>query len=226
MRHGLTRRTALAAPLALAACRREPAAAFDGGWLGGAHERGHRLREAAAFMPDATRRCAVAVVGAGVAGLAAARALAARRHRRCAALRPRRFRRRQRPRPHDGRHGLPARRALPAAAGTRGARGQRMAARARSAAHGGRAHRRRRAPSLPQSAGAALGRGSMARGPAAAGGARLGARASVPMLLTARGASFAPPALRDPEPARRLGRRPRRTRRRHVCRLARRSRAR
>ena len=75
---GLTRRTALLAPLALTACGK-PAAAFDGGWLGASHERGHRLRDATAFtpafMPAVTQRCAVAIVGAGVAGLAAARAL-------------------------------------------------------------------------------------------------------------------------------------------------------
>jgi phytoene dehydrogenase-like protein len=72
---GLTRRAALLAPLALTACSKT-AAGFDGGWLGASHERGHRLREATAFTPAATRRCAVAIVGAGVAGLAAARALA------------------------------------------------------------------------------------------------------------------------------------------------------
>ena len=71
---GLTRRAALLAPLALSACSKAPAA-FDGGWLGASHERGHRLREAAAFTPAVTQRCAVAIVGAGVAGLAAARAL-------------------------------------------------------------------------------------------------------------------------------------------------------
>ncbi len=75
MSRGLTRRAALAAPLALAACRSGAPVAFDGGWLGASHERGHRLRDAAAFVPDTTRRCAVVVVGAGVAGLAAARAL-------------------------------------------------------------------------------------------------------------------------------------------------------
>ena len=75
---GLTRRAALLAPLALSACSKAPAA-FDGGWLGASHERGHRLREASqftpAFVPTVTQRCAVAIVGAGVAGLAAARAL-------------------------------------------------------------------------------------------------------------------------------------------------------
>ena len=75
MSRGLSRRAALAAPLAFVACSRDVPAAFDGGWLGVSHQRGHRLRDAASFTPEVTRRCAVAVVGAGVAGLAAARAL-------------------------------------------------------------------------------------------------------------------------------------------------------
>ena len=75
MSRGLSRRAALAAPLAFVACSRDMPAAFDGGWLGVSHQRGHRLRDAASFTPEVTRRCAVAVVGAGVAGLAAARAL-------------------------------------------------------------------------------------------------------------------------------------------------------
>jgi monoamine oxidase len=74
---GLTRRAALAAPLALtlAACRGNAPAPFDGSWLDATYARGHLLREVAGFTPDATKRCAVAVIGAGVAGLAAARAL-------------------------------------------------------------------------------------------------------------------------------------------------------
>ena len=74
---GLTRRAALLAPLGLTlgACRGNAPSPFDGAWLGASHERGHRLRAAAAFTPDVTRRCAVAIVGAGVAGLAAARAV-------------------------------------------------------------------------------------------------------------------------------------------------------
>jgi monoamine oxidase len=72
---GLTRRAALATPLLLGACRSAEPASYDGGWVGASHERGHRLREAGRFTPDATRRCAVAIVGGGVAGLAAARAL-------------------------------------------------------------------------------------------------------------------------------------------------------
>ena len=74
---GLTRRAALAASLGLtlAGCRSNAPAPFDGDWLGASHARGHRLREAGGFTPDATKRCAVAVIGGGVAGLAAARAV-------------------------------------------------------------------------------------------------------------------------------------------------------
>jgi monoamine oxidase len=74
-RPGLRRRAVLSAPLALGGCSRSAPATLDGTWLGAAHERGHRLRDAAAFTPDVTKHCAVAIVGAGVAGLAAARAL-------------------------------------------------------------------------------------------------------------------------------------------------------
>jgi monoamine oxidase len=77
---GLRRRdlllgAACAAPLA--ACR--PAPAWEGGWVGSAHALGHRLRDLAAGplpVPDLQRRAGVLVVGAGVAGLACARALA------------------------------------------------------------------------------------------------------------------------------------------------------
>ena len=74
---GLTRRAALLAPfgVGLAACREGAPAPYNGGWLGASHLRGHQLRTASAFTPAHTRRCAVAVVGGGVAGLAAARAL-------------------------------------------------------------------------------------------------------------------------------------------------------
>jgi monoamine oxidase len=73
---GLTRRALLTSPLALAACAREESG-VEGGWLGDSHERGHLLREQAARAPaqGANKRCAVAIVGGGVAGLAAARAL-------------------------------------------------------------------------------------------------------------------------------------------------------
>ncbi len=75
---GLTRRAALVAPLAslsLGACRARSPAAFDGTWLGTSYQRGHRLREGGALLPAVTKHCAVAVLGGGVAGLAAARAL-------------------------------------------------------------------------------------------------------------------------------------------------------
>jgi monoamine oxidase len=83
---GPRRRTVLAAAAAapwaaLASCsdRRQ---AYEGGWLGAAADRGHRLRTPAAASspgpePAATRRVGAIVVGAGIAGLAAARALLA-----------------------------------------------------------------------------------------------------------------------------------------------------
>ncbi|MFO1326105.1 MAG: FAD-dependent oxidoreductase [Rubrivivax sp.] len=73
----LTRRRWLQALplLAAAGCARE-SPGFDGGWVGAAHERGHRLRQAEALPTTAAapRRAAVLVLGAGIAGLAAARA--------------------------------------------------------------------------------------------------------------------------------------------------------
>ncbi|MFO1218396.1 MAG: FAD-dependent oxidoreductase [Burkholderiaceae bacterium] len=70
-----------AASLALAGCTRgrEPAVAVR--WVGASHERGHRLRDGVAAIDarDATpRQAGVLVIGAGIAGLAAARALARR----------------------------------------------------------------------------------------------------------------------------------------------------
>lgn len=67
-----------AAPLGLlGACSRDPAPAWPARWVGASHERGHRLRDAAAITaPARTDRCSVLVIGAGVAGLATARALA------------------------------------------------------------------------------------------------------------------------------------------------------
>jgi hypothetical protein len=91
------------------------------------------------------RRCSAAaprrvlVLGGGVAGLAAARALRQQRRRRRAGAGAGRQPRRQQPRPPAGRHGLPAGRALPAAAGPAGARGARMAVRAGPAAPRARA---------------------------------------------------------------------------------------
>ncbi len=47
----------------------------QGGWVGEAHDRGHRLRQTLPAVPTsaAARKAAVLVIGAGVAGLAAAR---------------------------------------------------------------------------------------------------------------------------------------------------------
>ncbi|MEY2687191.1 MAG: hypothetical protein RL375_1389 [Pseudomonadota bacterium] len=91
----IRRRTLLGAPLLLAGCDRLESARVDGGWVGAAHERGHRLQALRAESgaggspgpaaagsagpsplapPAITRRCSLAIVGGGVAGLAAARA--------------------------------------------------------------------------------------------------------------------------------------------------------
>jgi monoamine oxidase len=79
---GPTRRQVLAAGgLALAACAPPQDAAVPARWLGARHERGHRLREAQRLPPPAVqRRAGVLVVGAGIAGLAAARAFARAGH--------------------------------------------------------------------------------------------------------------------------------------------------
>ncbi len=79
MSAGLTRRSLLTlAGAALAACSRDGEARWSAHWLGAAHERGHRLRETksgALGAPAAIHRAGTIVVGAGIAGLAAARAL-------------------------------------------------------------------------------------------------------------------------------------------------------
>lgn len=65
----------------VAACKRTPESPYDGGWVGADHARGHRLRDLKSGSlptPAATRRVNVLIVGAGVAGLACARALARR----------------------------------------------------------------------------------------------------------------------------------------------------
>jgi monoamine oxidase len=70
-----------AAALALGGCSRTSVPAeYEARWVGGATiERGHVLRDGHAARADAhrpdVRRCAVAVVGAGIAGLSAARTL-------------------------------------------------------------------------------------------------------------------------------------------------------
>lgn len=78
----LHRRTLLGAAVSLplaAACQRSTEPRYDGGWVGAQHERGHRLRDlkSGSLPPPAVqRRAGVLIVGAGVAGLACARALA------------------------------------------------------------------------------------------------------------------------------------------------------
>ncbi len=81
----LSRRTLLAAAAGVpwaAACSRNDApryiGGYGGGWVGTQHERGHRLREAKSGRlpePALQGRAGVLIVGAGIAGLAAARAL-------------------------------------------------------------------------------------------------------------------------------------------------------
>ncbi|MDP1899212.1 MAG: FAD-dependent oxidoreductase [Rubrivivax sp.] len=79
---GPTRRQLLGAGgLALAGCTPREAAPVPAVWLGARHERGHRLREPQRLpAPAVQRRAGVLVVGAGVAGLAAARAYARAGH--------------------------------------------------------------------------------------------------------------------------------------------------
>jgi monoamine oxidase len=61
----------------LAACTRRAEATYDGAWVGAAAERGHRLRDLKSGRlpePAVTRRAGIVIVGAGISGLAAARA--------------------------------------------------------------------------------------------------------------------------------------------------------
>ena len=64
------------AALAAGACRRPPPRRPIGGAIiGGAHARGHRLRDRTSSGPDSWERASVVIVGGGVAGLSAAWAL-------------------------------------------------------------------------------------------------------------------------------------------------------
>ena len=73
------RRSLLAAPFATwlaAACSRNELDAITGGFTGISHERGHLLRAPwPDRAPDVTHRVHTVIVGGGIAGLAAARAL-------------------------------------------------------------------------------------------------------------------------------------------------------
>ena len=77
---GLQRRSLLAAAACApwAACTRSEVLGYTGAWVGTQHDRGHLLRESKSGRPPepaAQRQAAVLIVGAGIAGLAAARAL-------------------------------------------------------------------------------------------------------------------------------------------------------
>lgn len=72
---GLTRRALLAAA-PFAACSPHRDDGWSGGWVGDAAARGHRLRDAMTLPAAAVqRRADVLIVGGGIAGLAAARAV-------------------------------------------------------------------------------------------------------------------------------------------------------
>ena len=74
----MRRRTLLAAGAAgLAACGRDEAPAFTSRWVGASAERGHRLRDKAGSLPAPAvrRRAGALVLGGGIAGLSALRAL-------------------------------------------------------------------------------------------------------------------------------------------------------
>ncbi|KNZ31426.1 MAG: hypothetical protein AD742_17650 [Methylibium sp. NZG] len=80
----MTRRAMLAAAVSAAAsapwvaCSRRDGSRYRGGWVGADHERGHRVRDAKSGQPPepaVQRRAGVLIVGAGIAGLTAARAL-------------------------------------------------------------------------------------------------------------------------------------------------------
>jgi protoporphyrinogen oxidase len=73
----LRRRELLLASLAAAGCTPETPP-LDGGWVGTHPERGHRLRTALPKADGPLRKTGVLIVGAGIAGLACARALARR----------------------------------------------------------------------------------------------------------------------------------------------------
>jgi monoamine oxidase len=73
----LKRRSLLLAGLATAGCSRE-APALQGGWVGTHPERGHRLRGALPAAGGPLKQTGVLVIGAGIAGLACARALTQR----------------------------------------------------------------------------------------------------------------------------------------------------
>ena len=69
----------MASSALLSACSQKRAQTIAGQWVGASFERGHQLRNHSnTLVPAVRRRAGVLIVGAGVAGLAAARALARR----------------------------------------------------------------------------------------------------------------------------------------------------
>ncbi|CAN5370205.1 FAD-dependent oxidoreductase [soil metagenome] len=75
----LTGAASLPLAAAMAACSRDEAARYSGGWVGAQVDRGHKLRDSKAGTwpaPSVQRRAGAIVVGAGISGLAAARAFA------------------------------------------------------------------------------------------------------------------------------------------------------
>ncbi|MED5621582.1 FAD-dependent oxidoreductase [Ideonella sp. BN130291] len=78
----LTRRAVMLAAASLSACGQAQPAGWTGGWVGADAARGHRLRSLSKSgnlpAPAVQRKAHVLVLGAGIAGLAAARALAQR----------------------------------------------------------------------------------------------------------------------------------------------------
>jgi len=74
-RRDLLRGLAGAAGAGLAGCARARSRAITGAIVGGAHARGHRLRDGFRPVPESWQDVAVAVIGGGVAGLSAAWAL-------------------------------------------------------------------------------------------------------------------------------------------------------
>src|ERR1700741_5035344 len=71
-RRDLLRGLAGAAGIAGAACSRRHGPRLTGSIVGGAHARGHRVRDGFRPEPEAWQDVAVAVLGGGVAGLSAA----------------------------------------------------------------------------------------------------------------------------------------------------------
>ena len=154
-----------------------------GSIVGGAHARGHRVRDGFLPAPEAWRDVAVAILGGGVSGLSAAWALERGGPSRLRRAGARRRGRRHRALRRGRGHALPLGRALRA----RARAGQPAA---RRAARRDRRHRRaRRAaaiPSTPRTSSAAIRRSACS---SAANGTRASTRARAPRRATSRSCS-------------------------------------